>query len=104
MCTNNDGSYTCSCNDGYELSDENKLQLWIPPGFAHGFCVLSDSALFCYKVSKYYTPESEKSILWNDPNINIKWPIDDPILAPKDDNLPLLNQIDQNLLPTYEVE
>lgn len=87
---------------GYELSDENNIQLWIPPGFAHGFCVPSKSALFCYKSSNYYTPESEVTIAWNDPNIDIDWPIDNPTLSPKDSDVILLNQVNENLLPTYE--
>ena len=87
---------------GFELSGENKMQLWIPPGFAHGFCVLSESSLFCYKCSNYYDPGSEISLAWNDPSIGINWPIDNPILSDKDDNLPSIDQIDHSLLPIYE--
>ncbi|MEC8957927.1 MAG: dTDP-4-dehydrorhamnose 3,5-epimerase, partial [Nitrospinota bacterium] len=59
---------------GYTLSDSNYLQIYIPAGFAHGFCVLSDSAEFLYKVSEYYAAEKEKGILWDDPDIGIEWP------------------------------
>ena len=59
---------------GQVLSAENKLQLWIPPGFAHGFAVLSESAEFLYKTTDYYAPELERCIAWNDPTIGIRWP------------------------------
>tara|TARA_B100001123_G_C15134163_1_gene956634 strand:- start:146 stop:709 length:564 start_codon:yes stop_codon:yes gene_type:complete len=85
-----------------ELSDKNRMQLWVPPGFAHGFCVLSQSALFCYKCSNYYDPESEVSLAWNDPKIGINWPIDNPILSDKDNNLPSIDEIGDDLLPIYE--
>ena len=71
---------------GETLSAENKSMLWIPPGFAHGFYVLSDEAEFTYKCTDYYAPEHERSILWNDPEIAINWPIDtEPVLSPKDE-------------------
>ncbi len=70
---------------GVELSDENKRMLWVPPGFAHGFVVLSDSAEFLYKTTDYYAPQEERSILWNDPQIGIGWPMDaPPTLSAKD--------------------
>lgn len=70
---------------GEILSADNKRQLWIPPGFAHGFLVLSDSAEFLYKTTDYYAPEYERSILWNDPVLAIQWPIGDaPMLSGKD--------------------
>jgi dTDP-4-dehydrorhamnose 3,5-epimerase len=70
---------------GMELSGENKRVLWVPPGFAHGFVTLSDTAEFLYKTTDYYAPAHERSILWNDPQIGIRWPIDfAPILAKKD--------------------
>ncbi|MDA0345460.1 MAG: dTDP-4-dehydrorhamnose 3,5-epimerase [Proteobacteria bacterium] len=68
------------------LSEENKTQLWVPPGFAHGFVVLSDTADFEYKCTDYYDPSDEGSILWNDPELNIPWPIDNPKLSEKDAN------------------
>jgi dTDP-4-dehydrorhamnose 3,5-epimerase len=70
---------------GVELSAENKRMFWMPPGMAHGFIVLSDSADFLYKATDYYAPEFERTILWNDPDLGIEWPlIDEPILSSKD--------------------
>jgi dTDP-4-dehydrorhamnose 3,5-epimerase len=69
---------------GVRLSEFNKRQLWIPPGFAHGFQVISDLADFEYKCTDYYSPEDEKSILWNDSDLDISWPIKDAILSLKD--------------------
>lgn len=75
---------------GVILSQQNFKQIYIPPGFAHGFCVLSDNAQFEYKCSAYYDPADELTILWSDPDININWPITEPILSDKDKNaLPL---------------
>lgn len=74
---------------GIVLSEQNRLQLWVPPGFAHGFYVLSEWAEMMYKVTDYYAQESERSLLWNDPDINIDWPIlpgTTPILSVKDTN------------------
>jgi len=73
---------------GCELSDANKYQLWIPPGFAHGFCVLSEYADFAYKCTEYYHPETEGTILWNDPAIGIVWPVKEPLFSEKDKNAP----------------
>ena len=76
---------------GVELSAENKRMLWIPPGFAHGFVVLSDTAEFLYKTTDYWAPEFERSIVWNDPTINIQWPIQaEPALSAKDRESTLL--------------
>ncbi|MBI1889947.1 MAG: dTDP-4-dehydrorhamnose 3,5-epimerase [Burkholderiales bacterium] len=70
---------------GLTLSAENSRQLWIPPGFAHGFVVLSESAEFLYKTTDYWAPQYERSIIWNDPDIGIEWPISgDPVLSAKD--------------------
>lgn len=71
---------------GVELSAENKRQFWIPPGFAHGFVVLSETADFLYKATDYYAPKHERCILWNDPVVGIKWPLDgiEPLLSDKD--------------------
>lgn len=71
---------------GVILSAENKSQLWIPPGLAHGFCVLSDTADFEYKCTEYYYPEHEGCLSWNDADIGITWPIDNPLLSQKDLN------------------
>lgn len=78
------GSPTYGQWEALILSEENKTQLWVPPGFAHGFLVLSDTADFEYKCTDYYDPSDEGSILWNDSNLNIPWPIDTPILSDKD--------------------
>ncbi len=76
--------------EGFILSAENKLLIYVPKGFAHGFCVLSDSAEFVYKCSEYWSPKDERGIIWNDPDINVQWPVADPILSAKDlKNLPL---------------
>ncbi|MQA21333.1 dTDP-4-dehydrorhamnose 3,5-epimerase [Rugamonas rivuli] len=77
---------------GIELSAENKKQMWIPPGFAHGFVVTSDAAEFLYKTTDYWAPEHERSILWNDPAIGILWPALDaaPLLSGKDQAAALL--------------
>ena len=70
---------------GVTLSADNHRQLWVPPGFAHGFVVLSDAAQFLYKTTDYWYPEWERSLLWNDPEIGIEWPLDgEPLLAAKD--------------------
>jgi dTDP-4-dehydrorhamnose 3,5-epimerase len=70
---------------GYELSEENQRQLWVPPGFAHGFVVLSESADFLYKTTQYYAPQHERSILWNDPVLAIDWQFPgEPQLSAKD--------------------
>ncbi|MCO8323036.1 dTDP-4-dehydrorhamnose 3,5-epimerase [Burkholderia cenocepacia] len=70
---------------GVNLSADNYRQLWVPPGFAHGFVVLSESAQFLYKTTDYWFPEHERSIVWNDPDIGIAWPIDgEPVVAAKD--------------------
>ncbi|GAB2850488.1 dTDP-4-dehydrorhamnose 3,5-epimerase [Pseudoduganella ginsengisoli] len=70
---------------GLELSEENKRQLWIPAGFAHGFVVTSEFAEFLYKTTDYYAPAFERSVIWNDPAIGIEWPLDgEPLLSAKD--------------------
>lgn len=79
------GSATFGKWAGVVLSADNHKQLWVPPGFAHGFVVLSDAAQFLYKTTDYWFPEFERTIVWNDPEIAIEWPIDfEPILAAKD--------------------
>ena len=78
---------------GYELSAENKRMLWIPPGFGHGFLVLSETADFLYKATTYYAPQWDRGVCWNDPDIGIAWPLDgEPQLSAKDAVAPLLKE------------
>jgi dTDP-4-dehydrorhamnose 3,5-epimerase len=69
---------------GVDLTSENNLQFYIPPGYAHGFCVMSDSADFEYKCTDFYRPEDEVGLLWNDPSLNIRWPVSKPVLSSRD--------------------
>jgi dTDP-4-dehydrorhamnose 3,5-epimerase len=78
---------------GVTLSDTNHRQLWIPPGYAHGFVVVSEVADFAYKCTDYYTPGSESGVVWNDPDLDIAWPIGDPTLSEKDRRLPTLAEL-----------
>ncbi len=86
---------------GVTLSGENHRSLYIPPGFAHGFVVLSDEALFSYKCTEYYAPSCEASLIWDDPDLAIAWPESSPILSPKDLAAPRLRDVPRDLLPTY---
>lgn len=87
---------------GAVLSAENHLQMYVPEGFAHGFCVISETALFAYKCTEYYSPQSEHSLRFDDPDIGIQWPLDEPpSLSAKDINAKLLKDFPENLLPTY---
>lgn len=85
--------------EGMLLSDQNMRQFYIPEGFAHGFCVLSETALFAYKCTAYYDPTDEGGILWSDPDIGINWPIETPILSDKDQSFPLLKSLKADALP-----
>ncbi len=87
---------------GTVLSDENHRQLYIPPGFAHGFCVLSEVADFTYKCTDYYHPEDEGGVFWQDPAIGIDWPVAEPLLSDRDKNQPMLAAIPPERLPRYE--
>jgi len=93
------GSPTFGRWTGVELTEDNQRQFWLPPGMAHGFLVLSDTADFLYKASDYYAPAHERSVVWNDPSIDIDWPlaahgITVPILSDKDRAAPPLAQAD----------
>jgi dTDP-4-dehydrorhamnose 3,5-epimerase len=81
---------------GAELSEENGLMLYIPPAFAHGFVVLSETAGVVYKCTREYSPEDESGIIWNDPDLGIRWPVNDPVLSEKDKNYPALKDADNN--------
>lgn len=86
---------------GAVLSADNKRQMFVPAGFAHGFLVMSEAALFVYKCTEQYAPALEGSVLWEDPDIGIKWPLRNPILSKRDANAPRLRDIDNARLPTY---
>ena len=87
---------------GVHLSSENGRQFWVPPGLAHGFVVLSETALFSYKCTDYYAPQNEHALLWDDPDIGIKWPITDGIqLSQKDLAGKRLKDIDETALPCF---
>lgn len=79
--------------EGVELDDQTHKQLFIPIGFAHGYCVLSDTALVHYKVSSVYNPKTECSIRWNDPSFGIHWPVHDPILSLRDQQSPFFSEV-----------
>lgn len=83
---------------GVELSMENARQLWIPEGFAHGFQVLSDDAIFSYKCTRVYSPDHERALRWDDPEIAIEWPIASPLLSTKDATAPLLRELERHCL------
>ena len=87
---------------GAHLSAENKYQIYIPPGFAHGFSVLSDRADVFYKCTDFYTPGDEYGVLWNDPDLEIDWGVENPILSPKDLENPRFSRIPQELLPIFK--
>src|SRR3990167_4290509 len=75
------------------LSDEDHTQFYVPPGFAHGFCTLEDNTLFHYKCTDYYSPQTERGIAWNDPALNIPWPVKHPVLSPKDHHYPSIKKV-----------
>jgi len=87
---------------GSILSEANRRQLYIPPGFAHGFCVLSDTADVLYKCTDFYAPGDEHGILWSDPAIGIDWPHQDPVLSQKDAANPRLRDVPEELLPKMQ--
>ena len=83
------------------LSETNHKQMYIPPGFAHGFCVTSETALFSYKCTDFYNASTEGGIIWNDPDINIDWPTKQPVLSGKDANCPRLKDLPPEKLPHF---
>ncbi len=87
---------------GETLEAGSGQMMYIPPGFAHGFCVLSDDVLFTYKVTAEYAPKTEGGIAWNDPSLAIDWPMNNPILSAKDLDLPRVNEVDcPFVMPTH---
>ena len=86
---------------GCVLSAENHRQLWVPPGFAHGFCTLSETADFLYKCTDYYHPEDEGGVLWNDPDLAIAWPVASPALSAKDQSFAAVAMTEKERLPVY---
>lgn len=86
---------------GMILSSENKRQLFIPEGFAHGFCVTSETAEFLYKCTDFYAPEEERGIRWNDPGLAINWPVKNPVISEKDRSFPGLSEM-EGQLPVYK--
>lgn len=96
------GSPTFGQWEAVTLSADNKKQFYVPPGFAHGFVVTSDVALFCYKCTELYNPAGECSIAWNDPDLNIPWPVKTPLLSSKDQSGILLKDLKPEQLPDYE--
>ncbi|MGD8386356.1 MAG: dTDP-4-dehydrorhamnose 3,5-epimerase [Desulfobacteraceae bacterium] len=93
------GSETFGRWTGVRLSEQNRRQLFLPEGFAHGFCVLSESALFKYTCTDVYTPECEQAVLWCDPDIGIAWPLENPLLSEKDRQAPRLRDIPPDRIP-----
>jgi len=93
------GSDTYGQWAGVQLSGTNHRQLFVPKGFAHGFCVMSDFAHFVYKCSDFYAPDDEGGVLWSDPDIGIKWPVETPLISEKDKRLPLLTTHSPEQLP-----
>ncbi len=85
---------------GEVLSAQNFRQLYVPPGFVHGFCVLSDSAQVEYKCTALYDPDDEYGVIWNDPDLAIEWPVEEPLLSERDARAPRLSEIEE-LLPRY---
>jgi dTDP-4-dehydrorhamnose 3,5-epimerase len=96
------GSPTFGHWTGVILSGDNHRQLYIAPGFAHGFCVLSETAQFLYKCTDFYAPGDEYGLRWDDPALAIEWPVTTPLLAEKDRHYPTLSTVPRELLPVFE--
>jgi dTDP-4-dehydrorhamnose 3,5-epimerase len=95
------GSATFGKWTGARLSDKNGRQMYIPRGFAHGFCVLSEFAMFYYKCSDFYAPDDEGGIIWSDQDIGIEWPVENPIISEKDKHYPKLAGLSAEQLPSF---
>ncbi|WP_154224658.1 dTDP-4-dehydrorhamnose 3,5-epimerase [Marinicella rhabdoformis] len=96
------GSPTFGQHEGIVLSENNHKQFYVPEGFAHGFCVLSETATFAYMCTNYYDPSAEASLLWNDDDLAIDWPIDSPSLSDKDNKALKLKDFNRSKLPIYK--
>jgi len=96
------GSPTFGRHVAVELTDENRLQFWLPPGFAHGFAVLSETATFAYKCTAYYHKDSERSIRFDDPDLNIAWNVTNPIVSAKDLEAPAFQSIEKDFVFTSQ--
>ncbi len=83
------------------FGNEDRIQIYFPPGIAHGFCVLSEYADVTYQCTDYYYPDDEGGVLWNDPDLNIKWPIDDPLVSEKDQIFKKLSELDEKEYPIF---
>ena len=95
------GSPTFGQWAGFRLSHQNMRQIFLPPGVAHGYSVLSDHADVLYKCTDFYAPDDEYGIFWADPRIGIDWPVEKPVLSPKDQAYPVLTRVPEKLLPLY---
>jgi len=95
------GSPTFGQWTGMELDAQSRRQLYVPEGFAHGFCVLSERAIVIYKCTDFYAPNDEGGIIWSDPYVGINWPVTDPLLSEKDSRYPLLKDIPPDRLPAF---
>jgi len=95
------GSPTFGKYEGFHLSDKNSKIMYIPEGFAHGYVVSSETAIFQYKCTEIYHPEDEYGLLWSDKDLNIQWPVKNPILSEKDKTLPTLQNVNKKYLPIF---
>ncbi|NOZ03917.1 MAG: dTDP-4-dehydrorhamnose 3,5-epimerase [FCB group bacterium] len=96
------GSPTFGRYFGTRLSDKNHKMMFVPAGFAHGYCVLSPRAIFQYKCTEIYHPEDEYGVIWNDPELAIDWPVSEPVVSEKDSSLPTLQAVPRDELPKYQ--
>ncbi|MEJ2703796.1 MAG: dTDP-4-dehydrorhamnose 3,5-epimerase [Sedimentisphaerales bacterium] len=87
---------------GEVLSGENHKQMYVPPGFAHGYCVTGETAFFSYKCTDFYNPDAEHGIIWSDPDLHIDWPVQEPLLSPRDAGYSRLKDVPVDVLPRFE--
>lgn len=95
------GSPTFKQHYARELTAENAESMWVPAGFAHGFLALEDDAVFHYKVTALYSPQDDRNLRFDDPDLGIEWPLDEPVLSKKDEAAPLISEVDPSRLPTF---